>query len=243
MKPRTVRKQPPYVAFRAFTDALDHLQLMGVKGPLNRESCGAVGRETWYQLRSTLRLLHLINDQDMPTADLFSLLNDRKGMLSTLLSQYYPELFAVDLSKFTVSRFNSVLRGYWAKGDTLDRARRFFLSAARETEIRLSPELLNAGKSRRKSKPQVGPDDVISPIQAAQMHTQHKEVAVGHSNFTLTLSFDLTTMSESDHELLERLTRQLVSLQRRTQRGGRASSDRTDNVNNFSEDSDDEPVH
>ena len=50
-------------------------------------------------------------------------------------------------------------------------------------------------------------------------------------------------MSESDHELLERLTRQLVSLHRRTQRGGRASSDRTDNVNNFPEDSDDEPVH
>jgi hypothetical protein len=163
-------------------------------------------------------------------------------MLSTLLSQHYPELFAIDLSKFTVSRFNSVLRNFWAKGDTRDRARRFFLNAARESGIKLSPELLNAGKSRRKSKPQVRPNDVITTTQAAQMHT-HKEVAVGHSNFTLTLSFDLTTMSESDHELLERLTRQLVSLQRRTQRGGRANSDRTDNVNNFPEDSDDEPVH
>ena len=243
MKPRTVRKQPPYVAFGTFMDALDYLQLTGVNGSLNRESYGAVGQGTWYQLRRTFRLLHLINDQDMPTADLFSLLTNRKGMLATLLSQHYPELFAIDLSKFTLSSFNSVLRGYWANGDTRDRARRFFLKAARESGINLPPELLNAGKSRRKNKSQVGPNDVISTTQAAQMHTQHKEVAVGHSNFTLTLSFDLTTMSESDHELLEGLTRQLVSLQRRTQRGGRANSDHTDNVNNFPEDSDDEPVH
>ncbi len=243
MKPRPVRKQPPYVAFRTFMDALDHLQLMGVKGPLNRESCGAIGRETWYHLRSTFRLLHLINDQDMPTADLFSLLNDRKGMLSKILSQHYPELFGIDLSKFTKSRFNGVLRSYWANGDTRDRARRFFLNAARESGIKLSPQLLNAGKSRRKSKAEVGANDVISTTQAAPIHTEHKEVAVGHSNFTLTLSFDLTTMSGSDHELLERLTRHLVSLHRRTQREGRASSDRTDNVNNFPEDSDDEPVH
>jgi hypothetical protein len=240
MKRATVRRQPPYVAFDAFIAALDRLKLSLFNGPVDRESCGAPKPATWYHLRRTLQLLDLTDDEGMPTKHLFSLLRDRKGTLATLLSSHYPELFANDLSGFTLSRFNRILASYGAKGGTIQRARSFFLHAAHASGVKLSPELSNAFRPRRRNKPPNAPRDVAGNIRAA---TQPQEIPAGHNNFTLTLSFDLTSLNESDHELLERLTHQLMSLQRRTRRGDRVSSDPADNMKTSSDDSDDEPVH
>jgi hypothetical protein len=240
MKRAKLRRQPPYVAFDAFIAALDNLKLSVFNGPVDRESCGAPNPATWYHLRRTLQLLDLTDIEGTPTKHLLSLLRDRKGTLATLLSKHYPELFASDLSGFTLSRFNRVLASYGAKGGTLQRARSFFLHAAHASGIKLSPELSNAFRHRRRNNPPNAHRNVKGTVRAV---TQHPEIPAGHSNFTLTLAFDLTAFSESDHELLERLTHQLVSLQWRTRRGDRVSSDPADNMKTSPEDSDDEPVH
>jgi hypothetical protein len=64
----------------------------------------------------------------------------------------------------------------------------------------------------------------------------------GTGNITITLSFDLTAMSESDYERLQQLSQQLASLHRRTQQGGKPNGDSVNGINLFTEDSD-EPVH
>jgi hypothetical protein len=240
MKRATIKSQLPYVAFSAFIDALDCLKLSILNGPVDRESCGSPNPPTWYQLRHALQLLDLTDETGMPTPHLLALLRDRKGTLAVLLNKRYPELFDSGLSGFTLSHFNRVLRSYGANRGTLQRARSFFLAAAHASGLKLSPQLSNVFRSRRRNKPPNGPSDVIGNVRAA---TQPREIPAGHNNFTLTLSFDLTSFSESDHELLERLTHQLMSLQRRTRRGDRVGSDPADNMKTSSDDSDDEPVH
>lgn len=240
MKRATIKSQLPYVAFSAFNDALDCLKLSVLSGPVDRESCGSPHPSTWYHLRHALQLLDLTDDKGMPTPHLAALLRDRKGTLAALLNKRYPELFGSDLSGFTLSRFNRVLRSYGANRGTLQRARSFFLAAAHASGVQVSPALSNAFRSRRRNKPANAPRNVKGNVQAA---TQHPGIPAGHSNFTLTLSFDLTAFNESDHELLERLTHQLVSLQWRTRQGDRVSSDPANNIKTLPGDSDDEPVH
>jgi hypothetical protein len=244
MKRRAVNKPAAYVTFGTFMSALDRLQASSLTEPLNLENCGASSSATWYHLRSTLRFFELIDPHDMPTVLLKSLLSDRKRILGKLLRKHYHEVFAADPSQITLSQLNRLLAASGVKRATLQRARSFFLGAAWESRVRLSPQLQKALSGRRTGNPQTTDRKVVRTARMAESMRANKSVSSVASNMTLTLSFDLAGMSESDHELLHRLSYQLVSLHARTQSlAGRLTPDPVNKIEAFSEESDDEPVH
>src|SRR5882724_672997 len=133
MKRQPDSRPVAYVAFGAFVSALDNLNKSSLTGVLNRAACGAVSNSTWSQLTRTLRFFDLINDDDVPTESLKSLVraSNRKPILRALLKRHYPELFSVDLTRLGLRRLEKLLAGRGISGATLGRARSFFLGAAR----------------------------------------------------------------------------------------------------------------
>lgn len=149
---------PPYTAFPSFKTALSVFKNVIVPDRVDRSVwiknfSGSVVT----QMLTTFKFLGLISNEGVPTPRLRTLV-DALGTeqwpseLRAVLQSAYAPILASDLEKVSATQFNERFRqAYKAEGETARKCMTFFLQAAREAGIALSPFLLSGSKPRAAS--------------------------------------------------------------------------------------------
>jgi hypothetical protein len=138
---------PPYVPYRSFRNFIDSLK-QGIPARIDRSVMSSYSGALQSQLATALRYLGLTSETGHPTEMLAVLVNTeghtRAQALKTVLTTCYPFLFKpFDLKSATPRMVEEQFAAQGASGGTLDKCMLFFLSAAKEAGIEVSPHLKN----------------------------------------------------------------------------------------------------
>jgi hypothetical protein len=149
---------PPYTAFQSLKSALLVLHEHVIPNRIDRSIWGnKFSGSVASQVLTALRFLSLIDQEGVPTEKLRALVQaiNTDGWATELrkvIEQAYAPIFALDLQKATASQFYERFRiVYGADGETGRKCVTFFLNAAREAAIPVSPFLLANAKPRATS--------------------------------------------------------------------------------------------
>jgi len=146
---------PPYTAFPSFKTALAVFKNVIVPDRVDRSVwiknfSGSVVT----QMLTTFKFLGLISNEGAPTPRLRALVDalgtdQWQSELRAVLQSAYAPILSSDLDRVSASMFNERFRNaYKAEGETARKCMTFFLQAAREAGIALSPFLLSGSKPR-----------------------------------------------------------------------------------------------
>lgn len=148
---------PPYVTFISLMNFVDSLK-RGIPGQIDRSLMKTMSGSMQTQMMSALKYLHLVNTQGVVQDILTRLVNsegaERTQVLHELLTASYPFLFSsFDLSKATSSQFRQKFTEVGATGDSVRKCIAFFLSAAKEANIEVSPYIAETVRQASENKP------------------------------------------------------------------------------------------
>ncbi len=138
-----------YVSWKTFQNSLDQLSKAELPNVIDKTVFTGMAFSVQNQLFTGMRFLGLIDDKNKPTTDLEALTTEdetaRKHKLKEILQRRYSELFALNLKKTTPDELDKKMsEAYGVKGETCDRAVRFFIGAVNYLGIEMSSLL--AGK-------------------------------------------------------------------------------------------------
>jgi hypothetical protein len=207
-----------YVAFKTFLTALESLE-HGVPEVIDRSVWPNSSGATISQLLLAFRFLGLVTADNVPTADLDKLVNDkehRKATLRRVLERSYPNLIKRDLTKMTLQSFKTAMHDYGVEGETYKKAVSFFLQAARYSELPLSPYILKQTRAVSTKKRRTAPTKPIrQPIDSGK-HGDNgssgptKKIELGNGiNLSLTASADMFKMEAGDRAFVIKLLEEM----------------------------------
>jgi hypothetical protein len=138
---------PPYVPYRSFRNFVDSLK-QGIPARIDRSVMSSMSGALQSQLTTTLRYLLLISPAGQPSSYLPQLVNsegpERAKVMREIITNCYPFLFHnFDLKNATPRMVEEQFAEQGASGGTLDKCMLFFLAAAKDAEIEVSPHLKN----------------------------------------------------------------------------------------------------
>jgi hypothetical protein len=160
---QTPRVTPPYLSYRTLSNFLDSLKVNGIPGRIDRSVLKNLSGAKQSALIGALRFLDLIAIDMAPTSKLERLVqaesDGRAEIMRETLRRHYPFMFppAFNLSSATVRMVRETFDNAFGGGDTARKGMVFFLAAARDAGLQLSPFIkvreVNrpAGAGRRRS--------------------------------------------------------------------------------------------
>lgn len=212
------KSSPPYVPFKTFISALDTLQ-HGMPNQIDRSVFPSLAGVTQSQLLSAFRFFGLITPEGKPTTDLIKLVEDkdnRPAQIKKLLERGYPNVFALGLANASPNSLDAELRKSGLTGDTHDKAKSFFLQAAKHSGVQLSPYLLkvtrtSAPRKRRSNNKVVDPAvGAVTPIvQGAETGNSRRFTLPGGTVITFGASTDAFHMNSADRKIVFGLLEEL----------------------------------
>jgi hypothetical protein len=150
----TITVSPPYSTYRQITNVFNNLRDTKVPSRIDRSLFGNMSGGTAYSLLSALKFLKLTDNDGVPQPLLREIVmadeQDRKPLIHRMLQEAYPALMdgPINLAEASGGQFDELIREeYGIKGSTVDKAATFFLAAAEDAGVALSPHL----KKRRPS--------------------------------------------------------------------------------------------
>jgi len=162
-KPKVV--VPPHMSFKTLRAFLGGLRNNPIPGRIDRSLMSSLSGTVKSQLVHTLHYLGLLGDEDAPTESLVRLVGsegaNQQAEWNQILRSCYDFLFApadgsFDLAKSTQQQFEEQFRKAGASGTTVAKCTRFFLAAAKEAGLQLSPYIAPA-RSRQLTSQRVRP--------------------------------------------------------------------------------------
>jgi len=137
---------PPYLSYRTLRNYIEALSVTPMPDRIDRTVLGNLSGQVQTQLLNALRYLGLITDSGNPTESLRKLVttegDDRKKMLAQVLRHRYPFLFSgFNLQGATPGQIRERFESEGVSGDTTRKSVGFFLAAAKDAEIQLSPHV------------------------------------------------------------------------------------------------------
>lgn len=148
-----VVKVPPYIPYRTFKTFIEDVRENGVPLRLDTTSLRRFGGSVRNQLISGLRFLGLLNENNETQPDLEILKvaeepEEWKPRLESLLREAYGPIMELDLARITPSHLNEEFKKqYNAKDEVNRKCVTFFLHAAKDAGIELSPRLLKSTRA------------------------------------------------------------------------------------------------
>jgi hypothetical protein len=149
---------PPYVPYRSFRNFTDSLK-QGIPARIDRSVMPSMSGALQSQLMSALRYLSLVTSSGHPTETLITFVNsegtERVEALKKILAGGYPFLRKpFELKTATPRMIEEQFANAGASGGTIDKCINFFIAAAKEAEITLSPHLTSTrtGRSPRRAR-------------------------------------------------------------------------------------------
>ena len=211
----------PYVSFAAFLSALDHLRSSPIDIVISSDECGDLAPSSWGQLSRSLHALKLIDEDSRPTASLRSLVTavDRKPLIRKLLKARYPQL-TEDLSRVRLATFEKRLAKSPFSGETMRRARSFFLGAAKYSELELSTDVARVIRRRENRKARSSSPKrrlFKRPLDSKRGQIDNHEVSFQMSDFELSLRFSaaFADFDKPERERLYHIIDELLLLKRK----------------------------
>jgi len=149
------RPAAPYIAFSTLKTFIAPLKQHIVPTRIERSLLSNISGTVQGQLMTALRFLRLIDFEDRPTDNLKALVGDFgketewKDTLKIVLENAYPEMFRLPLESISPQEFNDAFKAaYPCEGGTLRKSVTFFINAAREAGVGISPFLTKGAKPR-----------------------------------------------------------------------------------------------
>jgi len=146
---------PPYVPFPSLKSFVQNAGQQGLANRIDRSVLTNFSGSTQTQLITALRFLGLIDAKGHPTDRLETLVkasgtDEWSNVLAALLRDTYPTLFGgFDLARATPNQFGERFRGTFPGSDAVQRkAVTFFLGAAQDAKIPISPHITKNKKPR-----------------------------------------------------------------------------------------------
>jgi hypothetical protein len=157
---------PPYVPYRSFRNFIESLK-QGIPARIDRSVMASMSGALQSQLTACLRYLELITSASHPTPVLPRLVNsegpEHAKVLRDIITKSYPFLFThFDIKTATPRMLEEQFANAGASGGTIDKCVNFFLAAAKEAGVELSPHL-KSNRQRIQRRPR-GPRDPSVPI-------------------------------------------------------------------------------
>ena len=144
----------PYTAYQSVKTVIGTHKEHGVPSCIDRTMLKNFSGAVASQVLTALRFLRLIDDDGHPLsaykglADLYGT-DQWKAEIGKVLSLAYAALFEHDLTATSPGQFNEYFRlAYPSEGETLRKGITFFLNAARDADIPMSPYITSAMKQR-----------------------------------------------------------------------------------------------
>lgn len=160
---------PPYVTFVSLMNFIDSLK-RGIPGQIDRSLMKTMSGSMQTQMMSALKYLHLVDDTGRVKDTLTRLVHsegaERTNVLQELLRASYPFLFSdFDLSKATSNQFRQKFTEVGASGDSVRKCIGFFLSAAKEANVEVSPYIAETVRQQSETKPRKPPAKAAAKTQ------------------------------------------------------------------------------
>ncbi len=184
-----------YIPFKTLLTALNYLKEHGVPNVIDKTVFPTMSGVNQSQTISALRFLNLIDDSGIPAAELKDLASDedhRAELLKPILETAYADVFAGNLSGMSPSQFDGIFSAetYGVNGDTLTKARTFFLKAAEYAKVPLSSHLTRRSRKsgpRRKKATATGKLKTNAPPDQNDKPTGGTEITGGREAKTIKL--------------------------------------------------------
>jgi hypothetical protein len=185
---------PPYVAFSTTKTFFGTLKEHGVPGRIDRSVLGNFSGQVGSQLMVALRFLNLTDGEGHPTPRLTELVSaygtdEWPAALGSMLKGAYGPLMQTNLATATPQQFNDKFRDlYPAEGDTLRKCMTFFLGAAQEANIPISPYIMKNKKprtaptKRKAAKPKTTQADHPADVAKVQQRDDSNGDGAGQGN-------------------------------------------------------------
>jgi hypothetical protein len=217
--PRTA----PYIPFKSFSTALDRLKL-GHPPTIDSSFFHGMSGGTQRQIILALKFFGLVGDggEVSQELDVLAKAEDRRSLIGDLIRNAYSTVFGIGLEHATPNQFNDALREYNVSGSTLEKARSFFLQAAKFAGVTLSPGIqhlskrgASGGKRRSSSRNREDIDDDTDdqiedvPTLAAPTGESLTVNLQSGGTITLTASTSFIKMSSQDRQFVFRLIDEL----------------------------------
>lgn len=148
---------PPYVSYKALMVFLETLR-RGIPSQIDRSLMRNSSGTMQTQLLTALRFLKLIDHQGHPEPKLSQLVNadgeDKSKVLEEIVKAAYPSLFNdFDLTKATSNQFRQKFAEAGSSGESIRKGMYFFLAAAKEANIDVSPYVADPTPKQGDGKP------------------------------------------------------------------------------------------
>jgi hypothetical protein len=148
--------RPPYVSYRTFRDFVASLRV-AVPGAIERAQLKTFSGAVQTQLLHSLRYFGLIADDGtvLPNLEKLAMAEgaERQKLLQQMLRGFYPYLFSgkINLHNATTGQLQTALENEGVGGDTVRKCAAFFIAAAKDAGITLSPFLKVPRKAKTKN--------------------------------------------------------------------------------------------
>ncbi len=218
MAPTSSDPIPPYIAYRTFGNFMRELKARGLPARIDRSVMAHKSGTVQSQLLLALRYLGLIKESGHPTRRLKRLLEsdhlERKTVLREALEASYSFVFSptFGLETATSDQAEELFQRTGASGETVRRCLSFFLAAARESGISVSPYIKPHQRRRSGSRKRVavntastksGPTSPVAEGEAKKIHLK------SGGSLRLELSGRVFDLDERDREFVFKLIDQL----------------------------------
>jgi hypothetical protein len=218
-------KTAPYLPFKTFLTALDRLRI-GHPPVVDGSFWHGMSGGTQRQIVLAFKFFGLLGENGEVSKELDALAraDDRRQLIGAMLGACFTAVFEIGVEHATPNQFNDALRQYNVSGSTLEKARSFFLQAAKFSEIALSPgiqSLSKPGSSGRRRRSTTSrnrdeieelddEDDEETPSTLQQKGTSRTIPLRGGGSATLSFDVDVWSMTAEDQqfvfEMIKRMT-------------------------------------
>ncbi len=149
----------PYPAFQTLKTLVKPMKEHGPPSRIDRSVLTSFSGAVGGQVLTMLKFLKLTDDSGHPTTDLSKLIttydtDQWRPALAEVVRKAYAPLFQLNLETATPNQFNEHFRKTYPAAEEVSRkSMTFFLSAAREADIKISPYIMKNKKPRLNGSP------------------------------------------------------------------------------------------
>lgn len=205
---------PPYIAFQSLKTLASDMKEHGLPGRIDRSVLTNFSGAVASQIMTALKFLGLTTHDNKPTPLLNELVTVHAtdkwpSVVARVLREAYEPVFRLDLQSASPNQFTETFRrAYPAKDEVLRKCITFFLNAARESDIAISPYIMknkkprSAPTRRRGGRPNGGAgqtrdDSSLSPPPPPPPSGSTPQKRVSEALFD---AIDLENMSEEERK-------------------------------------------
>ncbi len=148
------KSSPPYIAFSTLKTLTSNLKAHGLPPRIDKSIMSNFSGAVAGQLMTALRFLALIDANEAPTSRFKLLIDsydtaDWPKQLRAVLENAYPEIFKIDLATASPKLlYDTFQASYAGAGETVRKTVTFFLNAATDAQVSVSPYILKNKKPR-----------------------------------------------------------------------------------------------